>query len=306
MKAPYKILVTGSNGLLGQKIIHALKIRSDIQVIATSRGENRLSDKNRYIYDSMNVEDLKNVDIIINKYKPHSVIHTAAMTQVDDCEKKTSECWSLNVVAVANLISACLKHDSHLVHLSTDFIFDGNDGPYDETAAANPLSIYGTSKLASEKLINDSSVSASIIRTMLVYGIADDMSRSNIVLWAKSALEKKQPLNIVYDQFRTPTLAEDLANGCIQAAIKRARGVYNVSGDELMSIEQMVRRVAQFFDLDDSIINPISTESLNQKAPRPLLTGFNVDKAKRELGYSPHSFEEGIKLVMSQFQNAKK
>jgi dTDP-4-dehydrorhamnose reductase len=232
--------------------------------------------------------------------KPDVIIHTAAMTQVDDCEDQQEACWALNVSAVDYLVQACDAVNAHLVHLSTDFIFDGAAGPYDELAAANPLSFYGKSKLAAEKLLLDSSISYTIIRTVLVYGVAEDMSRSNIVLWAKSALEKGQPLRIVSDQFRTPTLAEDLATGCILAANNRAQGIFNISGKDQMSVLELVKRVAAYFNLPTDQISEVSTDELNQKARRPKITGFVLDKARRELGYDPHSFEEGIALVMSQ------
>jgi dTDP-4-dehydrorhamnose reductase len=295
-----KIMVTGSNGLLGQKLIHALVKRSDVELVATARGENRLQAKTGYVYYSLDVCDQAQVMELCLAVKPDVIIHTAAMTQVDDCEDQQEACWQLNVTAVDHLIEACDAINAHLVHLSTDFIFDGAAGPYDEMASANPLSFYGKSKLAAEKLLLDSSISYSIIRTVLVYGVAEDMSRSNIVLWAKSALEKGQPLRIVSDQFRSPTLAEDLATGCILAAIQRAQGIFNISGKDQMSVLELVKRVAAYFNLPTDQISEVSTDELNQKARRPKTTGFVLDKARRELGYEPHSFEEGIALVMSQ------
>lgn len=293
-------MVTGSNGLLGQKLIHALVQRSDVELVATARGQNRLQARAGYTYFPLDVCDQSQVLELCLAVKPDVIIHTAAMTQVDDCEDQQEACWTLNVSAVDYLIQACDAINAHLVHLSTDFIFDGAAGPYDELAAANPLSFYGKSKLAAEKLLLDSSISYSVIRTVLVYGVAEDMSRSNIVLWAKSALEKGQPLRIVSDQFRSPTLAEDLATGCILAATIRAQGIFNISGEDQMSVLELVKRVAAYFNLPTDQISEVSTDELNQKARRPKITGFVLDKARRELGYKPHSFEEGIALVMSQ------
>lgn len=295
-----KIMVTGSNGLLGQKLIHQLANRPDVTLLATARGNNRLKQQAGYAYTSLDITDGPAVLALCQSWQPDAIIHTAAMTQVDDCEDQQAACWELNVTAVDHLIRAAEAVNAHLVHLSTDFIFDGAAGPYDETAAPNPLSFYGKSKLASEKLLLESSISYSIIRTVLVYGVAEDMSRSNIVLWAKGALEKGQPLRIVSDQFRTPTLAEDLAQGCILAAMKRAQGIYNISGKDQMSVLELVKRVARYFDLPTDQISEVSTDTLNQRARRPLVTGFILDKARRDLGYEPHSFEEGIALVISQ------
>jgi dTDP-4-dehydrorhamnose reductase len=295
-----KIMVTGSNGLLGQKLIHQLAHRADVELLATARGANRLRMQEGYSYAPLDVTNAQEVIDLCMRWQPEVIIHTAAMTQVDDCEDQQDACWQLNVQAVDHLVRACGAIKAHLVHLSTDFIFDGAAGPYDETAAANPLSFYGKSKWAAEKLLLESNISYSIIRTVLVYGVAEDMSRSNIVLWAKGALEKGQPLRIVSDQFRTPTLAEDLAQGCILAAMKRAQGIYNISGKDQMSVLELVKRVAKYFNLPTDQISEVSTDTLNQKARRPLVTGFILDKARRELGYEPHTFEEGIALVMSQ------
>lgn len=293
-------MVTGSNGLLGQKLIHQLAHRADVELLATARGANRLRMQEGYSYAPLDVTNAQEVIDLCMRWQPEVIIHTAAMTQVDDCEDQQDACWQLNVQAVDHLVRACGAIKAHLVHLSTDFIFDGAAGPYDETAAANPLSFYGKSKWAAEKLLLESNISYSIIRTVLVYGVAEDMSRSNIVLWAKGALEKGQPLRIVSDQFRTPTLAEDLAQGCILAALKRAQGIYNISGKDQMSVLELVKRVAKYFNLPTDQISEVSTDTLNQKARRPLVTGFILDKARRELGYEPHTFEEGIALVMSQ------
>jgi len=295
-----KIIVTGSNGLLGQKLVYALKERKDIQLIATSTGANRILDKNGYIYESLDITIKADVTAIVKKYLPDVIINTAAMTNVDACESKREECWALNVTAVQHLVDALeqeAKH-AHFIHLSTDFIFDGDKGSeYVETDKPNPQSYYALSKYESEKIVQKSNIKWAIARTIIVYGIVDNMSRSNIVLWAKDALSKGQKINVVDDQFRSPTLAEDLATGCILIADKGATGIYHVSGSETMSILNLVYRVADFWKLDKSLITPTKSTTLNQAARRPPYTGFVIDKAKRELGYKPHSFEEGLSIL---------
>ena len=295
-----KILVTGSNGLLGQKLVQFLKDHNSFDLIATSRGESRISDREGYTYASMDISLKEEVEKVLSTYKPNIIIHTAAMTNVDACEEDKENCWLLNVTAVDYLLTEAKKYNTHFIHLSTDFIFDGKEGPYKEDALPNPLSYYGNSKNAAEELVMQSDVKWSIARTVLVYGLVEDMSRSNIVLWAKSALERKQKLTIVNDQFRTPTLAEDLALGCILIAEKEAEGIFHISGKDFMSIIDLVKRVAKFYKLDDSFIEEISSESLNQAAKRPPRTGFVLDKANEELGYQPRSFEEGILFLEEQ------
>lgn len=295
-----KILVTGSNGLLGQKLVLQLKNHPEFELIATSRGNNRISDQEGYTYHSMDICNAEDVAQVFSKFQPEVVINTAAMTNVDACETDKEGCWELNVTAVELLVAQAEKYQAHFIHLSTDFIFDGKNGPYKEDDLPNPVSYYGESKLAAEEIVKQANTNWAIARTIIVYGIVEDMSRSNIVLWAKSALEKKQKLTIVNDQFRSPTLAEDLARGCIQIAEKEAEGIYHLSGKDFMSIVELVRRVAKFYELDDSFIEEISSESLNQAAKRPPKTGFILDKAISEIDYQPHSFEEGMQLLEKQ------
>jgi dTDP-4-dehydrorhamnose reductase len=297
-----KILITGSNGLLGQKLVHLLKGDPTVDLIATARGANRLNDQEGYLYRSMDISNLDEVLAVFDELKPDRVIHTAAMTNVDQCEDDKEGCLKLNVEAVQYILAACAKHTSHLVHLSTDFIFDGSEGPLDENAVASPVSFYGDSKLRAEQLIIASTVSHAILRTVLVYGVAENMSRSNIVLWAKGALEKGKPITVVDDQFRTPTLAEDLAQGCSLASKQKAEGIYNISGPDFFSIIDMVRAIANFWKFDVNLIQPVSSATLNQTAKRPPKTGFIINKAIKDLGFKPHPFEAGLSLVAKQIK----
>ena len=165
-----KVLITGSNGLLGQKLLHKLREDKTINLIATSRGENRVSEKHGYIYFDVDITDNDEVEKVIVEQMPDVVINTAAMTNVDMCEDKKDACDALNVNAVQYLVDACQKINAHLVHISTDFIFDGEDGPYTEEDKPNPLSYYGLSKLKSEQLLQAHMVKWTILRTIVVFG----------------------------------------------------------------------------------------------------------------------------------------
>ena len=300
-----KILITGSNGLLGQKLVYRLITERNIEVIATSKGDNRLKNQIGYVYEPMDITNEQSVMGVITKHQPDVVINTAAMTNVDACETEREACRKLNVDAVEYIIKAMkmLQGKPHLIHLSTDFIFDGNHGPYRESDIPYPPnSVYAESKYMSEKLVEKSGLKWTIIRTILVYGVVDFMSRSNIVLWAKDALSKEKTINVVDDQFRTPTLAEDLAEGCVLAAMKGAEGVYHISGKDFMSIIELVNKVADYWNFNKSLIHPSKTATLGQPAQRPLKTGFILDKAIKELGYEPHSFVEGLAIVDKQLK----
>lgn len=300
-----RFMITGSNGLLGQKLINALAPNDEVELIATSRGANRARLQKGYTYVSMDVTVPEEARKVIHEYKPEVIIHTAAMTQVDDCETNPAKSHLMNVDAVRFVALPAHDVGAHFVHISTDFIFDGKYGPLTEEARPNPLSVYGKAKLESEEVVKRIMKSYSILRTILVYGLADEMSRSNIVLWAKESLENKKEIRVVNDQWRSPTLAEDLAQGCIMAGLKKAQGIFNISGEEVLSISDFVYRIAEFWNLQTDTMTEIDTKSLGQPAKRPARTGFIIDKAREELDYQPHSLEDGFQLIDDQLKARK-
>ncbi len=298
-----RILITGSNGLLGQKLVAALRNDPAMDLLATSRGGDRTADLLGERYRSMDITHKAEVDAVIDAFRPEVIIHTAAMTNVDSCELDPAACKLQNVTATEYLVEAAKRHNSHFIFLSTDFVFDGANGPYREEDAPAPLSIYGHSKLDGERIVQEAGLKKwAIARTIIVYGIAEGLSRSNVVLWAKGALEKGSPINVVDDQWRMPTLAEDLADGCIRIAEKGATGIYHLSGPDGMSILELVQRTGDFFGLGTEVVTPIKSHTLGQPAKRPPVTGFILDKARRDLGYAPHGFEDGLAVLRAQLE----
>ena len=300
-----KILITGANGLLGQKLVSLLSKQQNCKLIATARGDARFLVPENIIYQSLDITDADACVSVIGNYRPDAIIHAAAMTQVDACETERELCDSINIQGTRNMIRAIGNGNTHFVHISTDFIYEGDEEEYFEDSKVTPLSYYGESKWESEKLFKKVNFPYSILRTVLVYGVLEDLSRSNIVLWAKGALEKGQEINVVDDQYRCPTLAEDLALSCLQVIEEKAIGVFHVSGKEFMSILELVIQIADYWKLDKNLINPIKTSSLNQAATRPVKTKLNINKAIKQFNYQPKSFSEGLALVDIQLQNLK-
>lgn len=291
------ILITGSNGLLGQKLVKHLS-KKNIPFIATSKGENRNSDCKDAFYSSMDICSVEDIKSVFDRFIPTHIIHTAAMTNVDECEEFPLECEKLNVDATQLLFNAVQKIGAHFQLLSTDFVFDGLKGNYSERDVPNPLSVYARSKVAAENLVLTSSYPKfSIVRTIILYGKANNLSRSNIVCWAKEALSKGQPLSIIDDQFRSPTWADDLAWACIRICDLQKTGLYHISGPETMSIYDLVVRVANFYGFSKESLTKTDSLSLNQKAKRPPKTGFDLQKAQFELSYKPKTLEETLKNI---------
>jgi dTDP-4-dehydrorhamnose reductase len=289
-----KVVITGSNGLLGQSLLNLLlKDKDSYQVYGFSRGKNR-SGREDFNYISIDITEKEELDKKLEQIQPDYIINTAAMTQVDDCETNKQACDILNVDVVKWMTRFASKSKIYIIHLSTDFIFDGKKGYYKETDKPNPLSYYGLSKLKSEQVLKDSKINFTILRTILVYGKVFDMSRSNIVLWVREMLEKNKEITIVDDQYRMPTYVEDLAMACKIAMDTKALGIYHISSNTLLSVYEIAQQIAETFDLNKNLIKPISTSTLNQKAPRPAKTGFDLSKTNNELRFYPKSFKEDL------------
>jgi dTDP-4-dehydrorhamnose reductase len=297
-----KILLTGSNGLLGQKLVALLHRAPGVELLATARGANRLAAHYPALrYRPLDVTDAAQVQQVLAQEQPTHVIHAAAMTQVDECELNPAACWAQNVTAVEHLATSCAQLNIHLTHLSTDFIFNGTEALLTEEAQPDPLSHYGASKLAAERVMQATAgLRWAIARTVLVYGTSLVEGRSNLVLWVRESLLKGQKIKVVDDQWRTPTLAEDLAQGCWLLAQHSAQGIYHLSGRELLTPYQMAQQVAAHFALDDALLESVTSQTFTQAARRPPRTGFHIAKAEQELGYCPHTFAEGLALMQQQ------
>ena len=297
-----RILLTGSNGLLGNKIVNLLAERDHVRLMATSRGINRHPLQEGYEYEPLDLTDHVKMAQLIRDFQPDDIIHGAAMTQVDVCEEDKEMCDAVNVESVRKLTELASELGSRLTYISTDFIFDGTAGPYKETDTPNPVNYYGHSKLKAEQIVQASGNPYAILRTILLYGITRDMSRSNIVLWVRKKLMSGESIRVVDDQYRCPTLVEDLAQACVSTVMKQATGIYHISGAEMMSIIELARTVADFWKLDGELIQPTDSKSLGQRATRPPITGFIILKAQSELGYRPHSLRQGLELMDRQMR----
>ena len=296
-----KVVVTGSNGLLGQKLVKLLVSKSGYEVFALSRGENRMNSEAGYTYLDIELTNKEALTELLNRIEPDYLVHTAAMTNVDACELNPDECDQMNVEVVENLIRILQPLKTHFVHLSTDFVFSGLKGSYyDENDEPDPVNHYGLSKLRSEQALESSDLSYAILRTVLVYGLVDRNDRSNVVLWVKTSLEQKKDIRVVTDQLRMPTYAEDLAEACWLAIEHRAQGIFNVSSNELLSIYDLALEVASAFDLDKSLIHPVETGALSLPARRPVSTGLDLSRSTRVLQLPMRSFKDRLQVFKNQ------
>lgn len=292
-----KLLITGSNGLLGQKLVaECMAQRIDFHAISSRENRNPFCPNTQYT--SIDITDFNAVKHFTDTQSFTHIIHTAAMTNVDACELNPSECYAINHLASQHFFEIAKTKNIHFTLLSTDFIFDGETGNYSETDQPHPLSVYGKSKwLAEQDLINSTYTNWSIARTIIVYGTGHKLNKSNIFSWLLNELSQGKEVTLITDHFRAPTWAEDLAMGCLAIVKNNSRGIFHLSGPETLSIYEIGIRVATFLGVSDQLIIASDSNTLNQAAPRPPKTGFNLTKAMKELGYKPHTIEETLGLL---------
>lgn len=297
-----KILVTGANGLLGQHLV-AVLLQNGYQVIATGRGPCRLiltsSFINMFNYYEADLTNNHAVESMLNIERPDVVVHAAAMTQVDVCEQQQNVCFEVNVQATAQLLLSAEQYAKHFIFISTDFVFNGEDGNYAENDLPKPVSWYGFTKVQAESTVETSEIPWCIVRTCLVYGNTLAGTRNNIINWVKENLEQGKEIQLVSDQVRTPTYVEDLATGVMLIIQKKATGIFHISGKDVLTPYDMALATADHLHLNKQLIKKVDASIFSQPAKRPLKTGFNISKAREELGFEPVSFKEGLIRMMS-------
>ncbi len=291
-----RVLITGANGLLGQELVDLMSRYPEYDVLATARDAVPRFRAQSCGYAPLDVTVPDDVSRLFQDFTPSVVINCAAMTQVDQCEIDRDECWKVNVEAVQHLAKQCHSVGSHFIQVSTDFVFDGHDGPYREDARPNPISFYGKSKQAAENAARDAGLDKwSVARTVLVYGTGDKLSRSNFALWVLEKLSNGESIHVVTDQYRSPTYAPDLASGIERIARYGKDGIFHLSGREYLSVYDFARTIADVFDLDPALLQPTDSTKFTQTATRPRKTGFIILKAETELGYRPRPLEGALR-----------
>jgi dTDP-4-dehydrorhamnose reductase len=289
-----RILIIGSNGMLGQSLTTHFMFRKDVELFCASFEDKSFYDE--ISYAKVDISSSKEVKNLIKNFCPDVIINSAAYTNVDGCESEKELSWAINVTGVENIAKYGTTCDAHLIHISSDYIFDGKNGPYVETEIPNPISHYGKEKLAAENVILSSRIKNTIVRTNVLYG-ATQFGRPDFVKWVFDSLSEKKNIRIVKDQINNPTYIDDLSSAISKIIEFDKEGIYNVGGLELLSRLDFTYKIADYFNLDKSLITPIVTSDLNQPAPRPLNSGLVNLKAETELNYHPLSIEKTLFLM---------
>lgn len=292
-----RILIFGSNGMLGQRLTNYFGSQ-DIELLTSSFEENSFITNVDYL--QCDISDRIKTKKLIYDFYPDFIINAAAYTNVDKSETEREAAWKINVKAVEYMAETARVLDSHIIHISTDYIFDGENGPYHENALPNPIGYYGRTKLASENVLKLYAVKHTILRTNVLYG-PTHFGRPDFVKWVIDSLNNNNQIRIVTDQINNPTFIDDLVNAIVKIIELKKEGTYNIGGQEFLSRYDFTLKIADYFNLDKNLITPILTKQLNQPARRPLKSGLITIKAQSELGYRPHTIEETFEIIKKEF-----
>jgi len=278
-------------------LVRRLSSTDDHDVLATARDDAPRFDV-PCDYTQLDVTTPDAVETLLTDYDPDVVVNCAAVSDVTECDEDRNRAWAVNARAVRTLAKQCRSVGARLIQLSTDFVFNGKRGPYEEDARPDPVNYYGRTKLAGENALREFDfLDWAVVRTVLLYGTAKDLSRSNVVLWMIDRLSEGKPLRVVDDQWRTPTYVRDLADGIVRLIDRDRTGIYHMSGREMVTIHELARTVADVLGFDPSPIEPVSSDYFEDAVDRPPKTGFIILKAETELGYDPRPLREGLRTV---------
>ena len=247
-------------------------------------------------HEQMDITDRSSVLEVIERVRPAWVINTAAMTSVDGCEKEPEAARTIHVDGTQYLLDACQSAGSRLLHLSTNYVFDGEDGPYGEDDPPNPLGVYGQTKLDSERLVTESDVEGVVVRTAVFYG--PEHGKPNFVTWALRELAQGKRIRIVTDEWANPTGIDDL--GRALAALTRAEDLqscYHGAGPDYFSRYEMVTELCDVFGLDADLVEPVQSKDLGQAAARPNRAGLKTDRIVSQVGAVFRPYRENLESL---------
>jgi dTDP-4-dehydrorhamnose reductase len=295
-----RILVTGASGLLGSRIV---ELGADLgHEVYSSYNDHVLKQANSLKIDLQNNKQVKDA---LNSVKPNCVVHCAALSDVDKCEKNNDQAWRINVEGTRRIIKASEKIGASLIYVSTDYVFQGDRGSYTEEDTTNPINYYGYTKLQAELLVKKMEGDWVVARPSVIYGSVPAAGKINFALWLINKLQKKEPVNIITDQWVSPTLNTNLAQMILEIIERRLTGVYHLAGATRINRYDFALRVAKEFDLDETIITPVFSKDMNWAAKRPMDSSLDVKKASKTLNAKPMMIQEALSQLRKEIETRK-
>lgn len=299
------ILIIGANGFTGRQILNDLSQLTTYKVTGSSlHPDIQPKHTTNYNFIETDIRDLTATRRLFETVRPDVVINNSALSVPDYCEQHREEAYQMNVTAVEQLAHLCEAYNSRFIHLSTDFVFDGQATQlYTEEDSPAPVNYYGYTKWKGEERVADICHSYAIARVAIVYGKTLPGQHGNIVELVMKRLLKGEEIRVVSDQWRTPTHVEDVSQGVSLLIENMTNGIFHICGNDCLTIADTASLVARYMGADQSLIHPVTTNEMNEATPRPRFSGMRTEKARRILNYSPRSMEEGIKQVIDELNH---
>ena len=293
-----RIIVTGANGLVGSRLCRLLVVQGHV-VTAVARGERRTVGDFEYL--PCDLSDHRTTAEAFALARPEVVVNCASMTEVDACERRPEDAWKANVAAAANVAVQARALGAHLVHVSTDYVFDGLDGPYDEEARPNPSGIYARTKWLGEEAVKLLSPRWTIARTAVVYGYPPSQ-RPNFGSWLLGTLREGKTVRLFVDQYVSPSLALNVAEQVADLASRILPGVWNVAGAEVVNRMQFGEALCDVFGLDLRLLQPARLAEAGLASARPPRSGLKVDKALANLAAKPLALRASLEQFRAEVE----
>lgn len=297
-----RILVVGANGLVGSRLVTEL-LRREHRVTGMGRGASRVSPKVPFV--SVDLSEAERVTMTIEVTRPEVIVNCAAMTDVDGCEREPSKAWAANVEGVATLAKAARVAGSHFIHVSTDYVFDGDAGPYDVDAIPNPRGVYALSKHAGEEAVRALCEKDrwAIARTAVVYGWPA-AGQKNFGSWLVDSLSKRQPVKLFEDQWVSPSLALSVAEMLADLAEKALPGLWHTSGADVVDRVTFGKKLCERFGFDAGLIEPSRMADVKLLSPRPAKSGLVVTRTAEALAHRPLSLGASLERFHDEYRKA--
>lgn len=290
-----RIFITGGTGLLGKALIE--KKSNNDEIVATYLGNYAMDDYEGIKFLHLDIRDLENGIRIFRDFKPEIVIHTASIGSPDYAEHHREETKDVNIIGTHKIISICEQFGTKFIYISSNGIYDGERAPYGEENNPEPINYYGEVKLQAETITKQAKIQYAIVRPILMYGWNYSFERSNIVTQAILKLQKGEAMYAYDDVYANPLFNYNCAIAIWEIIKKEKYDVFNIAGAERLSIYQLLRKVAEIFNLDGNLIKPVQQGFFHELVKRPKDTTFKTEKMERELGLKPLSLDEGLRLM---------
>jgi dTDP-4-dehydrorhamnose reductase len=293
-----KLLITGASGLFGSKLAETA-LTKNIEVYA-GHNKNPILCGIPVLFDVLDKNQVKNA---FESVRPDVVVHAASLTNVDTCELDRELAWKINVKGAATVAAFAAKAGCFLVYVSTDYVFNGKKGYYKEKDQTEPLNYYGLTKFEAEKISLQHVSNCCIARTSVVYGGASATGKINFALWLLKKLKNGEKIQVVTDQYNSPTLNTSLVDMILDVIKQRLGGVFHLCGASRVSRYEFALAVAKIFDLDSDLIEPVLASNFNWSAPRPMDSSLDVSKAQQLLHVQPLELASALAVLKNEIAN---